>query len=90
MEEALQRHEQGIVIQPPAVLAAETLILRVLTDIAALIGLVQQSEPVVIELVKVHLGRVGAEIHGIALLLCQHTFFDQCFQADHIRVSGEG
>ena len=86
---AFQRHKQGKVIQPPGVVPAEGLIRRILGNIAALIGLVQQVQPVFAELVKIHLGRIAAKVHGVALPAGQNALLNQGVKADHVGIPGE-
>lgn len=90
VEEGFQRHEQGVVVQPPAVVPDEVLIVRVCAYAAALIGLAQQGKAVLVELVKVHLGGVVAEAHAVAFLPGQHPLLHQRVQTDEIRVSRKG
>ena len=89
-EEGLQRHEQCIIVQPPGVVCTECVEPAVLRDIAPLIGLVQQRETVLVELVEVDLRGVAAEIHGIALLAGQHAFPDEGLQADEVGAARKG
>ena len=90
VEEGFQRHEQSVVVQPPAVVPDEVLIVRVCADAAALVGLAQQGKAVLVELVKVHLGGVVAEAHAVAFLPGQHALLHQRIQTDEIRVSRKG
>ena len=90
VEEGFQRHEQGVVVQPPAVVPDEVLIVRVCAYAAALIGLAQQGKAVLVELVKVHLGGVVAEAHAVAFLPGQHALLHQRVQTDEVGIPGEG
>ena len=49
----------------------------------------QQGKPVLTELYKIHLGRIGAKVSGIALGPRQNPFLDQGFKADHVGISRE-
>ena len=89
-EEVLQCHEEGIVLQPPMVFRKELLIIGILADIAALVGLAQQGIAVFVQLGIVHVRSIGAEVGGVAFLLGQHALFDQRFQADEIGISRKG
>ena len=90
VEEGFQRHEQSVVVQPPAVVPDEVLIVRIGADAAALIGLAQQDKAVLVELVKVHLGGVVAEAHAVAFLPGQHALLHQRVQTDEVGIPGKG
>ena len=89
-EEGFQSHEQGVVIQPPAVFPAEGVESLIFPDMTALIGLVQQRQTVLAQRYKVHLGRVLAKVQFIAFLAGQRSLLDETFQADEIGVTGKG
>ena len=89
-EEGFQSHEQGVIVQPPAVFSAESVESLIFPDMAALIGLVQQRQTVLAQRYKVHLGGILAEIHPVALLTGQDALIDEAFQADEIGVTGKG
>ena len=86
----LQRHEQGEIIQPPGVAGAKSAEVGIFGNIAALIGLMQQREPVLTELDKIDFGRICPKIHSVAFLPGQHALFNQRLQADHVGISGKG
>ena len=90
VEEDFQRHEQGVVVQPPAVVPDEVLIVRIGADAAALVGLVQQGKTVLVELVEVHLGGVIPEADAVAFLPCQHALLHQRVQADEVGIARKG
>ena len=90
LEEALQRHEEGVIVQPPCVVGTEFVEAVVLCDAAPLIGLVEECQTVFVELVEVNFRRVAAEIHGIALLAGQNALLDEGVQTDEIRVARKG
>ena len=68
IEKALQRHEKRIVIQPPAILADEALVVGIIGDPAAFIGLAQQRKAVGVHLVVIHMLGVMTKVHGFDFL----------------------
>ena len=89
-KEVLQGHKQGIILEPPVVFLQKLLIFGAVADIAPLVGLVEQFEPVLMELVIVHPFRVGAKVHRQALLLCQNPLLYQIIQTDEIGIARKG
>ena len=90
VEEILQGHKEGIVLQPPAIVGGELLIFGILTDPAALIGHGQQDLSAVIEGGVVDVILLVAEEHAVALVIAQNTLGDQGLQIDEVGVAGKG
>ena len=85
-----QRHKQGVIIQPPEILSAESIECRIFANVATFISLVQQRKTVFIEGFVVYLGRITAKVHRITLFTGQHTFLNQSIQADKIGAASKG
>ena len=90
LEKATKCHKQGVIRQPPVVFCEKLTIVGILTDVAALIGQMQQSQTIVIKGLVIHILTVRTKACGIALLAGQHPFLHQLFQTDEIRVSSKG
>ena len=89
-EEGLDGHEQRIIRQPPSILLHEALIRRIMADVAALIGQMQQREAAFVELVKVHALLPVAKVRRVAFRLRQHALLDQRLQADQVGIARKG
>ena len=72
-------HKKGIIRKPPFIFCKKLLIIRIFTDIAALIGLSQNRIPVLIQLFIVDGPFFGLCFQFFTFLFCKNTFFNQVF-----------
>ena len=89
-KEIFQCHEQRIIIQPPAVFRYEALIVRILADIAALIGHGQKDVAVLILVLIVNIIFIIPKVHAVAFFPCQHSLLDQFFQINKVGIARKG
>ena len=90
LKAALDRHEQGKIVQPPLVFLAERRKCLVVADVAAGVGQPQQAAPLCVETAVVDVICLAAKVCLFALGGSQRPFLHQSIQTDEIRIARKG
>ena len=83
-------HKKCIVGKPPVVFRHESLIIRILADVAVFVCFAEKFIAAFVNLLVVYAVRPFSPVDFLAFLFCKNSLFHQSLQADKVRISRKG
>ena len=80
-------HKKCIVGKPPVVFRHESLIIRILADVAVFVCFAEKFIAAFVNLLVVYAVRPFSPVDFLAFLFCKNSLFHQSLQADKVRIS---